>query len=112
MLVNNAGLFLFNPATIRKLFLIAVCLLSAGTVGWPIFAAAGQLSQVPFVSGTNKADPHCRPTAGKVTGSYKIIGKRRFDLVTNQYSSTFKIVTKQYTRTPVSTGEMSTNFAK
>jgi len=60
----------------------------------------------------NDADPHCCPTAGKVTGSYKIVGKRKFDPITKQYSSTFKMVTKQYLRTPISTGEMSASFAR
>jgi len=60
----------------------------------------------------NNADPHCCPAAGKVTGNYKIVGNRKFDPITRQYSSTFKMVAKQYSRTPISTGEMSASFAR
>jgi hypothetical protein len=60
----------------------------------------------------NEADPHCCPTAGKVTGNYKIVGKRKFDPITKQYSSTFKMVATQYARTPISSSEMSAHFAK
>jgi hypothetical protein len=80
------------------------------TGGSGVNCTGGKLTFEFYIA--NKADPHCCPTAGRVTGSYKIVGKRKFDPVTKQYSSTFKIVTKQYTRTPVSAGEMSTNFAK
>lgn len=60
----------------------------------------------------NDDDPHCCPTAGKVTGTYEIFGKKEFDPVTKQYSSTFKMVVKQYSRTPVSTGEMSASLGR
>jgi hypothetical protein len=60
----------------------------------------------------NDADPHCCPTAGKVTGNYEIVGKKKFDPITNLYSSTFKMVAKQYSRTPISSGEISANFAR
>jgi hypothetical protein len=60
----------------------------------------------------NHVDPHCCPTAGKVTGSYQILGKTKFDPITKQYTSTFKMVAIEYSRTPVSTSEMSGNFAK
>ncbi|HEY4492696.1 MAG TPA: hypothetical protein VI958_11900 [Acidobacteriota bacterium] len=53
----------------------------------------------------NDADPHCCPTAGKVTGNYEIIGKKKFDPITKQYRSTFRMVVKQYSRTPISSGE-------
>jgi hypothetical protein len=55
----------------------------------------------------NKADPHCCPTAGKVTGNYQIVGEKKFDPVTRQYSSSFKMVPTQYLRTPIASGEMS-----
>jgi hypothetical protein len=51
----------------------------------------------------NDADAHCCPTAGKVTGNYKIVGKKKFDPITKQYSSTFRMVVKEYLRTPTST---------
>ncbi len=60
----------------------------------------------------NDDDPHCCPTAGKVTGNYKIVGKTKFDPITNQYSSTFKMLARQYSRSPISTSEMSANFAR
>jgi hypothetical protein len=60
----------------------------------------------------NDADPHCCPTGGRVTGDYEIVGNRQFDTITNQYSSTFKVVVKQYLRTPIATGEMLANFTK
>jgi hypothetical protein len=60
----------------------------------------------------SNVDPHCCPTAGKVIGNYKIVGKRKFDPITKQYSSTFKMVAKQYSRTPISSGEMTANFAR
>ena len=55
----------------------------------------------------NKADPHCCPTAGKVTGNYQIVGEKKFDPVTQQYSSNFKMVPTQYSRTPITSGEMA-----
>jgi len=58
----------------------------------------------------NDGDPHCCPTAGKVTGNYKIVGNTKFDPITKQYSSTFKMVATQYSRTPISSSEMSANF--
>jgi hypothetical protein len=58
------------------------------------------------------ADPHCCPTAGKVTGNYRIIGKGKFDPSTKQYSSTFKMVVTQYLRTPISSDEMLVSFAR
>jgi hypothetical protein len=60
----------------------------------------------------NNGDPHCCPTAGKVTGNYEIVGKRKFDPITSLYSSTFKMVAKQYSRTPISSGEMFANFGR
>lgn len=60
----------------------------------------------------NKADPHCCPTAGKVSGNYTIVGKRKFDPITRQYSATFKMVATQYSRTPISTGEMAVDFVR
>jgi hypothetical protein len=53
----------------------------------------------------DNADPHCCPTAGKVIGNYEIVGKKKFDPITKQYSSTFRMVVKQYSRTPISSGE-------
>jgi hypothetical protein len=60
----------------------------------------------------NYTDAHCCPTAGRVTGNYEIVGERQFDPITNQYSSTFKMVVKQYSRSPITSGEMLANFAK
>ena len=60
----------------------------------------------------NDSDSHCCPTAGKVTGNYKILGQKKFDPITKQYSSTFKMVVKGYSRTPISTGEALAHFAE
>lgn len=60
----------------------------------------------------NDDDPHCCPTAGKVTGNYEIVGKREFNSITGQYSSTFRMVVKQYSRTPISTSEMSASLVR
>jgi hypothetical protein len=60
----------------------------------------------------NDADAHCCPTGGRVTGNYQIVGNRQFDPITKQYSSTFKMVVKQYSRTPITSGEMLANFGK
>jgi hypothetical protein len=60
----------------------------------------------------NDFDAHCCPTGGRVTGNYEIVGNRQFDPITNQYSSTFKMVVKQYSRIPITTGEMLADFAK
>jgi hypothetical protein len=60
----------------------------------------------------NKVDPQCCPTAGKVNGSYQIVGNSKFDRVTRRYSCTFKMVVKQSSRTPVSNDEISPDFAR
>lgn len=60
----------------------------------------------------NDIDPRCCPTGGKVTGNYEIVGKKNFDPLTKQYSSTFRMVANRYSRTPISSGEMSADFAK
>lgn len=58
----------------------------------------------------HKADPHYCPTAGKVTGNYKIVGEKAFDSNTNLYSSTFKMMAGHYSRSPVFPMQISTNF--
>jgi len=58
-------------------------------------------------------DPHCCPTAGKVSGDYEIVGAGEFDPITKQYSSTFKMVATQYSRTAISSGgEMAAGSAR
>ncbi len=57
------------------------------------------------------SDLHCCPTGGRVSGNYEIVGNRQFDPITNQYSSTFKVVVKQYLRTPIATGRMLADLA-
>jgi hypothetical protein len=60
----------------------------------------------------NDGDSHCCPTGGRVTGNYEIVGNTQFDPITKQYSSTFKMVVKEYLRTPITSGEMLANFSK
>lgn len=52
----------------------------------------------------NDADAHCCPTAGKVTGNYKLVGKKKFDPITKEYSSTFRMVVEEYLRTEIGRG--------
>ncbi len=43
-------------------------------------------------------DPHCCPTGGTITGSYRIVGGKQYNPATKQYSCTFKIVPDTYQR--------------
>ena len=54
----------------------------------------------------NKGDSSCCPTAGKISGTYKIIGNENFDAETKQYRCTFKLVTDKYKRDIVSSNEL------
>jgi hypothetical protein len=55
-----------------------------------------------------KGDPHCCPTAGKISGVYKIIGEKNFNPKSGQYSCTFKLVVDRYKRDIVtSDGDIS-----
>lgn len=52
----------------------------------------------------NTADAMCCPTAGRISGTYKMVGKKAFDTPSKKYSSTFKLVVDRCTRyleTPV-----------
>lgn len=40
----------------------------------------------------NEGDPHCCPTAGSISGTYKITGKGQYDRNSKQYISTFQLV--------------------
>lgn len=46
-------------------------------------------------------DGNCCPSAGKVTGTYKIIGDLRWDLKTNQQVADFKMLMDTFERKPV-----------
>jgi hypothetical protein len=50
-------------------------------------------------------DPHCCPTAGKVTGLYALQGGKKYDSLTNKYSCTFKISPADFKRTDISQEE-------
>ncbi len=78
------------------------------TGGPGVYCAGHQLKFEFYIA--HNGDPHCCPTAGKVSGTYKMIGERRFDTSTNSYSSTFRMVAVHYSRTPVSSGEMSVHL--
>jgi hypothetical protein len=78
------------------------------TGGPGVYCAGNKLKFEFYIA--HKADPHCCPTAGKVTGSYKIVGEKTFDTHTNLYSSTFKMVAGQYSRSPVFPSEIPTSF--
>ena len=58
----------------------------------------------------NKGDFHCCPTAGKISGTYKIVGGKNFDPETKKYSCTFKLVPARYKREIASPNELS-NYA-
>ena len=75
------------------------------TGGPGVFCTGNKLKFEFYIA--HHGDSHCCPTAGKVTGSYKIVGEKKFDTNTNSYSSTFKMVAGHYSRTPVSSSEMS-----
>lgn len=75
------------------------------TGGPGLYCAGNQLKFEFYIA--DRADPHYCPTAGKVTGSYKIVGEKIFYSNTNSYGSTFKIVVDQYFRSPVSSSDMS-----
>ena len=60
----------------------------------------------------NDGDPHCCPTAGKVTGNYEIVGKPKFNPLTKHFSSTFRMVATQYSRTPIFSSEMTASLAR
>ncbi len=49
----------------------------------------------------NERDPNCCPTAGKVTGTYKLVGDRTYDPVTKKYGANFKVVVDQYRRSAI-----------
>ena len=46
----------------------------------------------------NKGDSSCCPTAGKISGTYKVIGEENFDAELKKYSCTFKLVADKYER--------------
>lgn len=52
----------------------------------------------------NYGDPQCCPTAGRISGTYKMIGEKEFDAPSKTYSSTFKLVVdrcRRYIESPV-----------
>jgi len=55
----------------------------------------------------DKADPRCCPTAGKISGTYKVIGKENFDPESKEYSCTFRVVVDNYKRDILSSAELS-----
>lgn len=79
------------------------------TGGSGVSCTGGKLKFEFYIA--NDGDSHCCPTAAKVTGNYEIVGNMQFDPIAKQYSSTFKMVARQYLRTTISTGEM-TNSAR
>jgi hypothetical protein len=46
----------------------------------------------------NEADSLCCPTAGRIRGTYKIVGGEHFDAKSKEYSCTFKLVVATYKR--------------
>jgi hypothetical protein len=55
----------------------------------------------------NKGDSSCCPTAGKISGTYKVIGEENFDPESKKYRCTFKLVADKYKRDIVSSNELS-----
>lgn len=55
----------------------------------------------------NKGDFSCCPTAGKMRGTYKLVGEKRFDRVLKEYSCTFKLVVDRYETDTVSPDQSS-----
>jgi hypothetical protein len=55
----------------------------------------------------NKGDSSCCPTAGKISGTYKVIGEENFDPKSKNYHCTFKLVADKYKRDIVSSNELS-----
>lgn len=80
------------------------------TGGSGVNCAGGNLNFEFYIA--DMGDPHCCPTAGKVTGNYTIIGTKQFDPGTKQYSSTFKMVAIQYLRTPILAGQLAVASAR
>jgi hypothetical protein len=80
------------------------------TGGPGVYCSGNQLKFEFYIA--HDRDSHCCPTAGKVTGSYKITGEKKYDTITNSYSSTFKMMAGHYLRTPVSSGAIYANFRK
>lgn len=55
----------------------------------------------------NKGDFSCCPTAGKMSGTYKMVGEKRFDRVLKEYSCTFKLVVDRYEKDSLSPDQSS-----
>jgi hypothetical protein len=55
----------------------------------------------------NNGDPRCCPTAGKISGTYKVVGEEHFDPESKEYSSTFKLIVDGYKRDIVSSEDLS-----
>ena len=55
----------------------------------------------------NQGDPRCCPTAGKISGTYKVTGEEHFDPESREYSSTFQLVVDRCKRDIVRSGELT-----
>jgi hypothetical protein len=80
------------------------------TGGPGILFSRGSLRFEFFIA--NEGDFHCCPTAGKISGTYKIVGEESFDPETKEYSCTFKLVPGRYKREISSSSDSSTEFSE
>lgn len=75
----------------------------AGGAG--ILLSNGRLRFEFFIA--NEGDPHCCPTAGKISGTYTMVGAKQFHPGSKKYSSTYRLVADTYRRDPISSGELA-----
>lgn len=75
------------------------------TGGAGILFADGKLRFEFFIA--NEGDPHCCPTAGKISGTYKMVGSKQFHPRSKKYSCTYRLVADTYRRDPISSGELA-----
>lgn len=75
------------------------------TGGAGILFAAGKLRFKFFIA--NEGDAHCCPTAGKISGTYKMVGAKQFDPGSKQYSCTYRLLAETYKRAPISSTELA-----
>ena len=74
------------------------------TGGPGILFSKGSLRFEFFIA--DKGDSRCCPTAGKISGTYKVVGEENFDPESKEYSCTFKLVVDRYKRDIVSSDEL------
>lgn len=53
----------------------------------------------------NRGDPTCCPSAGKVIGTYKIVGERRYNRDKKKYVADYKVVVDTFRREPIDNNE-------